>query len=173
MDMDKDPPPPLLAIPRQREDGWTPEVQGAFIVALIEHGSVRVAARHVDRGVTSAYRLRARDPAFAGAWSAARRMAYARLRDEALERAIDGTPEEVWHNGEWVGMRRVRSDRLLMSLLAHLQYEAPTNVLGHRSPDDVEDQRGTAAGAFLARINPPPKARRKRRGAAGDAPNSV
>ena len=92
---------------RNRKDGWTPEVMEMFIIQLIETGSVRKAAGNVDRHVTTAYRLRARDPAFAKAWDAARRMAYARLRDEAMERVIDGSPQEIWHDGKWVGMKRV------------------------------------------------------------------
>lgn len=107
-----------------RYDGWTLDVQEGFITALVSHGSARVAAAVVERHITSAYRLRARDPVFAAAWDAARGLAYDRLRDEAIERAIDGTPQEIWHDGEHVGTRHVRNDRLLMSLMAHLRPEA-------------------------------------------------
>ena len=158
MQMDKFPPPTTVNVSRQRADGWTPEVQQDFIVALIEHGSIRVAARTVDRAVTSAYRLRAREPAFAKAWDAARTMAYSRLRDEALERALDGTPQEVWHNGEWVGMKRVRSDRLLMSLLNHLKYESPPNAMRQRSVDEVEAERSANIGVQLGGLDPAPPA---------------
>ena len=115
-----------------------------FIIHLIETGSVRRAARNVDRHVTTAYRLRAKEPAFAAAWDAARRMAYARLRDEAMERAIDGTPQQVWQDGQWTGMKRVYNDRLLMNLLNHLRHADAPNALRPRSPDEVEDRRSDA-----------------------------
>lgn len=136
--------------PAYRLDGWTLEIQEAFIIALIEHGSVQAAANVVDRHITSAYRLRARDAGFAAAWDAARRMAYARLRDEAMDRALNGTPQEVWHDGAWMGMKRVRSDRLLIALLGHLKYEAPHEV------DAIEDRRSNAAGRILETLAPPP-----------------
>lgn len=143
---------------RQREDGWTAEVQQAFIRALIEEGSVRAAANRVDRHVTSAYRLRLRAPEFARAWDAARRMAYAQLRDIAIERAVDGTPQEVWRDGEWIGTKRVRSDRLLMNLLNHLKYESAPNAAIRRQRDDVEDERSNVLARDLdALVDPPPK----------------
>jgi hypothetical protein len=130
-----------------------------FIVELIELGSVRAAAKAVDRHVTSAYRLRTREPAFARAWDAARRMAYARLRDEAMDRAIEGTPQPVWYKGEWVGMKRVRSDALLIALLNHLKHEAPPNAFPHIDVDTVEDRRSDSIAsrmAALALLPPPP-----------------
>jgi hypothetical protein len=153
--MDNNHTPPAQPPQRQREDGWTPDVQEGFITALIQEGSVRVAAKQVDRHVTSAYRLRARDPAFAKAWDAARRMAYARLRDEAIERAIDGTPQEVWHNGEWIGMKRVRNDRLLIAMLAHLKHEPPPHAMMTHSLDDIEDRRSNVIGNQLESIAAP------------------
>ncbi|MEY2882647.1 MAG: hypothetical protein RL490_371 [Pseudomonadota bacterium] len=142
--------------PYYREDGWTPDIQEAFIVALIEHGSVQVAANNVGRHVTSAYRLRARDTKFATAWDAARRMAYARLRDEALDRAINGTPQEVWKGDEWVGMKRVRNDRLLIAMLEHLKTEYPRVPAGRSLVDEAEDKRGSEMGALLEQLTLPP-----------------
>ena len=158
-------PPGFVPPSRQREDGWTLDIQEDFIVALIEHGSVRAAAKSVDRHVTSAYRLRGRVPAFADAWDAARRMAYSRLRDEAMERAIDGTMQEVWKDGEWIGMKRVRNDRLLMSLLAHLKHEPSPHAIVKRELDAVEDRRSDEIAArldLLAMPPPPPESARLR-----------
>jgi hypothetical protein len=142
---------------RSREDGWTPQVMEMFIIQLIETGSVRKAAMKVDRHVTTVYRLRARDPAFAKAWDAARRMAYARLRDEAMERALYGTPQQVWKDGEWVGMKRVYSDRLLMNLLNHLKHEDPRGAMRPRDVEEVEDRRSDAVAGELDRLNAPRK----------------
>ena len=144
---------------REREDGWTPAAMEDFIIALIETGSVRRAADRVDRHVTSAYRTRTRVPEFARAWDAARRMAYARLRDEAMERALEGGFEQVWNNGEMVGMKRVFNDRLLMNLLNHLRHEDPANTMRPRATDEVEDERSSTIAAQLdvmAMLPPPP-----------------
>jgi hypothetical protein len=144
---------------RFREDGWTPEAMEGFIIGLIETGSVRRAADRVDRHVTSAYRARTRVPEFARAWDAARRMAYARLRDEAMERALEGGFEQVWNNGELVGMKRVFNDRLLMNLLSHLRHEDPANTMRPRATDEVEDERSAVIATQLdvmAMLPPPP-----------------
>jgi hypothetical protein len=82
-------------------------------------------------------------------------MAYARLRDEAIERAIDGTPQEVWHNGEWIGMKRVRNDRLLIAMLAHLKHEPPPHAMMTHSLDDIEDRRSNVIGNQLESIAAP------------------
>lgn len=152
--------PAAYSVPtRLREDGWTPAAMEDFIIALIETGSVRSAANRVDRHITTAYRLRSRVPEFAAAWDAARRMAYARLRDEAMERALNGTPQQVWKDGEWIGMKRVMNDRLLMNLLNHLRHEDPAHVMRPRAIDDIEDEHSAAIATQLdvmAMLPPPP-----------------
>ncbi len=163
--MDITPTPPFAPSrhhPRQREDGWTPEIMERFIVELIELGSMRAAAKVVDRDVTSAYRLRTREPAFARAWDAARRMAYARLRDEAMDRAIEGTPQPVWYKGEWIAMKRVRSDALLIALLNHLKHESPPRAMSPTDVDTVEDRRSDSVASRMEALSllpppPPPK----------------
>lgn len=152
---------------RQREEGWTPETMETFIIHLIETGSVRKAARLSERHVTTAYRLRAREPAFAAAWDAARRMAYARLRDEAMERALDGTLQQVWKDGGLIGTKRVYNDRLLMNLLNHLRHEADPKAAKPRSTDEIEDRRSNAIGERIDALTllpppPPPRAVRIR-----------
>ncbi len=149
-------PEPRARPPIYREDGWTPDVQEGFIVALIEHGSVQTAVNAVDRHITSAYRLRLREPAFARAWDAARRLAYARVRDEAMDRALNGTAQEVWHDGQWIGMKRVRSDNLLIALLNHLKHETPPHALASAFADDIEDRRTDATARALALLAAPP-----------------
>ncbi len=143
-----------LSCHRQREDGWTPDIREAFIAGLIEHGSVRAAAKDVDRHVTTAYRLRRRDPAFAAAWDAARRMAYARLRDEAIERALDRPSQEVREDGEWIGTMPDRSDRLLMALLTHLKHDPPPHARAPRDVDMVEGRRSDVVAAWLVALVP-------------------
>ena len=48
-----------VAQARRRADGWSPEVQRAFVGALTRCGTVAAAARSVGRSAWSAYHLRA------------------------------------------------------------------------------------------------------------------
>lgn len=124
---------------RPRADGWTPDVQRAFIQALAETGLVEHAARAVDMSVGSAYRLR-RAPggeSFARAWVAALAGAADRALDVAFTRAIEGQEEPVFdRDGCRIGAKRRTSDRLMMFILraympdrfrhAHATSSAPT-----------------------------------------------
>ncbi len=56
---------------RQRRDGWTTARRDAFLEALAAGLDVRRACVEVGLSREGAYRLRARDAAFAGAWDAA------------------------------------------------------------------------------------------------------
>lgn len=60
---------------RARRDGWTAERREAFLEALEAGLSVQRACAKVGLSREGAYRLRARDVAFAGAWDAAQRAA--------------------------------------------------------------------------------------------------
>lgn len=105
---------------RARADGWTPEVQCAFIQALADTGMVEQAAQAVDRSVQSAYRLR-RAPggeSFAKAWTVALRDAAERVLDLAFARAIEGEDTPVFdRDGCRIGSRRKVNDRMTMFLL--------------------------------------------------------
>ncbi|MEQ1726169.1 MAG: hypothetical protein ABL882_09615 [Sphingopyxis sp.] len=100
--------------------GWTPPKRAAFLCALARCGIVIDAAEHVGLSSQGAYKLRARDPAFAKAWDAARDQARECVADELFSKALDGWQEEVWYKGEVVGMRRRYDPRLAMRLLARL-----------------------------------------------------
>lgn len=76
-------PPVIVFTPvplRRRADGWPPELQVRFIVALSQGMTPGDAARSVGRNRQNAYKLRKRPGAesFAAAWDAA--VAYARRR---------------------------------------------------------------------------------------------
>lgn len=106
---------------RPRHDGWTAERQRAFVRCLAETGCVRSACAEVGLTARSAYRLR-EHPAAAGfraAWDHATALATARLAAVAFDRAINGTVERIYRNGELVEERHRPSDKLLMWLLAH------------------------------------------------------
>ncbi|TRD12455.1 hypothetical protein FGU71_11665 [Erythrobacter insulae] len=125
--MPKTPAPDTAQIPdftpvprkRMRRGGWSAERQRAFIEALAETGSVRAACRRLGVGEHHIYTLRRHPEAesFRKAWEAALDIGIARIEDVAMDRALNGVEEPVYHRGEIVGTRRVYNDRLLMFLL--------------------------------------------------------
>lgn len=109
---------------RYRSDGWTPDVQRAFIEHLALCGSVRAAAKAVGRSPVTAYRLRARPDAvaFRAAWAEATAMAYRALHDLAMDRVVEGVDDPVLDgDGRCVYVRTVYDNRLLMFMLNHLR----------------------------------------------------
>ena len=103
-----------------------------------ETGSVHLAAASARLTARSAYRLRARSPAFAAAWDTADQLAVGRLSAIAFDRAINGRTEQVWHEGELVAEKRLPSDKLLMWLLARLdprRFAAPWELRHDGAPD--------------------------------------
>lgn len=130
------PPPPVLepldpeealylsfdAVPRQRRrrNGWTDDSQRAFIALLARCGCVARAARSVGMAPRSAYRLRDADGAdgFAEAWDRSIDMGIARLRAEALDRALNGVMVPVYRRGKLVRVEHRRCDRLAIALLS-------------------------------------------------------
>ncbi len=77
---------------RNRHDGWTPERQHAFLLALTATGSVSAAARMVGLTRKSAYQLRKRLGAesFADAWDTAISSGRARIFEYMFDRAVNG-----------------------------------------------------------------------------------
>ena len=104
-----------------RHDGWTAERQRIFIQCLAETGCVRTACAEVGLTPRSAYRLREhpKGQAFRSAWDHATSLATTRLTSIAFDRAINGSPERIYRNGELYEERRRPSDKLLMWLLSH------------------------------------------------------
>ena len=104
-------------------NGWSSEVQRAFVAALARCGVVAAAARSVGRSPSSAYRLRRRagdDSGFARAWDEAQ----ARGSEEALDGAMAGgmtaRRTEVYHRGRFVGLRTEYDNRLAYAALRAL-----------------------------------------------------
>lgn len=113
--------PSFTPVPRQRmrRGGWSAERQRQFIELLAQTGSVRAACRRMGVGEHHIYKLRNHPEAagFRKAWEAALDLGIARIEDVAMDRALNGVEEPVYHRGELVGTRRVYNDRLLMFLL--------------------------------------------------------
>jgi hypothetical protein len=136
---------------RKRLAGWSAERQRLFLSNLAETGSVHLASSAARLTARSAYRLRARSPAFAAAWDTAEQLAVGRLSALAFDRAIHGRTDQVWQEGELVMERRVPNDRLLMWLLARLdprRYAAPWEL----RKDDAADPQADARQAFPTQL---------------------
>ena len=105
---------------RQRDDGWSPARQRAFLEALASCGSVSAAARVVGLSRESAYALRRRADArgFGQAWDAARLLAAEHLLDLAWDRATQGEVRSLVYHGAVVGEVRHYDNRLLLGLIA-------------------------------------------------------
>ena len=85
--------PEFTPVPlRARRDGWTPERQFGYVVALAEFGNARRAAQAVGMTEQSANRLRRRPEAaaFDRLCAAARQMAEQRRARERLARLRPG-----------------------------------------------------------------------------------
>ncbi|HEX8642626.1 MAG TPA: hypothetical protein VF702_01790 [Allosphingosinicella sp.] len=137
----------VLEDSRKRLAGWCAERQRLFLCALAETGSVHLASASARLSARSAYRLRARSPAFAAAWDTADQLAVGRLAALAFDRAIHGATHQVWHEGILVAERKVPSDKLLMWLLARLdprRFAAPWE----RHKDGAADPQTEARLAF-------------------------
>ncbi len=126
--------PAFTPVPRKRmrRGGWSADRQRAFIEALADTGSVRAACRRLGVGEHHIYQLRRHPEAesFRKAWEAALDIGIAKIEDVAMDRALNGVEEPVYHGGELVGTRRVHNDRLLMFMLKN------------RAPDRFAEGRG-------------------------------
>jgi hypothetical protein len=81
-----------VPLARNRHDGWTPERQRLFLIALAALGTVDAAAQAVGMSRISAYNLKKRDCAdsFAREWDRAVGFGRSMMFDYAMERAING-----------------------------------------------------------------------------------
>jgi hypothetical protein len=106
-----------LAGHRQRLDGWTPQRVAQFLETLAETGCVRDAARVAGLSKASAYRLRAKSPAFAARWAQAMEAAQEGLVAIAYKRAVEGKETIIIRKGEEVERRISPSDAMLSLLV--------------------------------------------------------
>jgi len=137
---------------RKRLAGWSAERQRMFLIDLAETGSVHLASAAARLTARSAYRLRARSPAFAAAWDTTDQLAVGRLSAIAFDRAINGRTEQIWQEGELVAEKRLPSDRLLMWLLARLdprRFAAPWEL----RKDGAADPQAAARESFPALLD--------------------
>jgi hypothetical protein len=127
--------------------GWSVARQRLFLEHLAETGSVHAAAGEARLSARSAYRLRARSPAFARAWDLAQQLAVGRLSALAFDRAINGALEQRFVDGQLSAEIRRPSDKMLMWLLARLDPKRFALPWERRS-DEAADPQGEALAAF-------------------------
>ena len=120
---DADPPEPIDFTPvprlRKRRGGWSEEVKRDFIACLQRTGSVAASARAVGRTASTAYRLLDAEGAdsFAIAWDKAFEEGLGRLRENAIDRALNGALVPVYRKGRLVRVEHRSNDRLAIALL--------------------------------------------------------
>jgi hypothetical protein len=95
----------------------TAKKRAKLLAAFGDGLSVAVAAQRAGVGRSTAYDWRARDPEFAKAWDEAIETGTDVLEDEAVRRAVHGTDEPVFFQGQACGTVRRYSDTLLIFML--------------------------------------------------------
>jgi hypothetical protein len=88
-----------------------------FLNALRETGNISAAARAAGKSRTAVYRRRTKSADFACRWDDALEEAADWLELEALRRAVEGTEEGRYFQGQMIGTITRYSDSLLMFLL--------------------------------------------------------
>ncbi len=150
---------------RYRTDGFTPDRQRAFLVAIAEGQTVEAACRHVGVAPSSAYALRQRaaGASFALGWRAASLHARERLASAMWSRALEGVTETTTRPDGSVIVRHRYDNRLAMAMLTRLDKLAaepdPGDPFGHAARtvhlafedylDMVEHGTANDAAAFL------------------------
>jgi hypothetical protein len=106
---------------RKRRGGWSEGAQRDFIACLQRTGSVAASARAVGMSASTAYRLLDADGAdsFAIAWDKAAAEGLQRLREDSIDRALNGALVPVYRRGRLVRVEHRRSDRLAIALLGN------------------------------------------------------
>jgi hypothetical protein len=100
-----------------RQPGWTSRRRAVFLQALACKGNVTWAARQAGFSRSRLYELRKADPELARQWDEALAESRELLEAEAVRRAVEGTEEPYFYQGEQRGSTRKYSDQLLMFLL--------------------------------------------------------
>ena len=125
---DELPIPEFDPVPRQRvrRGGWSEERQRGFIAALVKCGSVAAAARSVGLTPRSAYRLADAPGAesFVMAWDEAMKLGMAFIRDDSLDRSLNGAFVPVYRRGKLVRVEHRRNDRLAIAVLGTRDWAA-------------------------------------------------
>lgn len=136
----------------ERRDGWSAAKRRAFLDTLAATCNIRAAARAVSMSVSGAYQLAYRDAQFRAEWRAALGLAYHRLEQEMLERALIGEARMQ------DAVDRADSAEAALDLLSrHPMRTAETLYRNHRAQaldwaGEARDDGSAAVAAIEARI---------------------
>ena len=100
-----------------RPDELTPEIREIFLKCMRETGNIRLAAEACGYKRNVFFVHRDKNPEFAAAWEEAYQDAMDKLESEALHRATIGVAEPIMFQGRQIGVKYIRSDRILEFLL--------------------------------------------------------
>ena len=116
-----------VPLQRRRANGWTPEVQRAFVAALARYGLISIAARSVGRTAHSAYALRRRSGAeeFIAAWDLALEIGQGTARDALVQAGFEPRRVPVIWHGAIIGWREIFNDRLAIAAMRALYNSLP------------------------------------------------
>ena len=134
---------------RARVDGWTPLRQRAFLRALTATGEIEKACKLARISNTAVRKARAAYPSFAAACDRAIAKAEPTLEQIAVDRAINGVAEPVYHGGQVVGHKRRYSDALMRDALKREDARFGT----HKTKRDLAEEAKAAAklaGGFFS-----------------------
>lgn len=103
-----------------------------FLAAFSQHGTITHAAREVGINPKRHYEWLLSDPEYITRFKEAREQAVESLEREARRRAIEGTEQPVYWQGEQIGTIRKFSDVLLIFLLKGAKPEVYRERYEHR-----------------------------------------
>lgn len=138
---------------RTRYDGFTPLRQRAFLRALAETGRIEKACKLAGISPQAARNMRKRYPSFAAAWDRALAKAEPTLEQIAVDRAVNGVSEPVYHGGEVVGHRKRYSDSLMRDVLKREDERLGTHKTPAELVADAQAAAHAAGGTFSTRAS--------------------
>ncbi|WP_353205646.1 hypothetical protein [Sphingomonas sp.] len=133
---------------RARVDGWTPLRQRAFLRALTATGEIEKACKLARISNTAVRKARAAYPSFAAACDRAIAKAEPTLEQIAVDRAINGVAEPVYHAGQVVGHRRRYSDALMRDALKREDARLGTHKTKRDLVAEAKAAAALAGGTF-------------------------
>ncbi len=115
-------------------DSRPPRTKAAFLAAYARSGNVSEAATAAGIRRQTHQMWLEDDHLYRRRFAAASQEARDVLEAEARRRALHGVEEDVYHEGQVVGTRRVYSDALLMFLLSRVPSDGSSPGRDHRVP---------------------------------------
>jgi len=156
---DKDRPAPgagRIVVRKRGVNRWNERRKQIFLAALTETANVRRSAAKAKMSLTSAYTLKARDPAFARAWREALEIGYSEVEMALLRQTLEGCERiETLQEGESGKLKYVKTVRSFpFAVAVRLLMAHRDEVLAFRqSRDDAEETEQDATERVRAYLD--------------------